>query len=128
MVEYKWFSVTEGEVTTLRFLTRRLAGQVAEELTDELVAFFRAQRPSRAVIDFEGVVFVSSEAINALCMVVRSVRDYDGALMLCGMHDDIRRVFSLLRLDEKLFSICEDRSAAMVTFRGKDNATSFSDN
>jgi len=67
---------------------------------------------NKVVLDFEGTQAVDSTALGALVQVYKTIKAEGGELMLCGVSDAVRRVFSITRLDQ-VFTLCSDRADAL---------------
>lgn len=66
----------------------------------------------RLVIDFSGVEYISSAGLRVMLTTAKRIRAAGGALVLCGMGDAVRQVFSLAGF-LPLFAIEESRSGAI---------------
>lgn len=64
------------------------------------------------LVDFRDVTFLVTPAVNTLLSLTKQLRARNGALILCGVNENIRRVFALMKLD-RVFTIDEDVEAAM---------------
>ncbi len=49
-------------------------------------------------LDFAGVQFISSTGIGTIIAAVGEFRDAGGALVICGLSDDLRELFEMLDL------------------------------
>jgi anti-sigma B factor antagonist len=72
-----------------------------------------AASPPRLVLDLSGVSYVDSSGLAVMIEALQRVQGYGGRLILCGLRDGLRHIFSIARLDQ-VFSIHEDRSAALA--------------
>ena len=85
------------------------------EFQDQLTTYVEQNRPKKLQVNFEYVKFFGSEGLSALIRAQRRVNDYDGQMNLCGMTDELRKVFQICKLDGTVFQIydsCRDASAA----------------
>ena len=73
----------------------------------------KTHRPSRLVIDFEGVQLISSVGISILVDVLVQLNSYGGQAGLCNVSGAIRTALQVTHLDHA-FKIFPDRQAAMV--------------
>ena len=66
----------------------------------DLLAEAVAQGEPRVIVDLAGVDYVSSPGVLALFTLGRRMAATDGALMLCGLSEPVRRVFELAGLSQ----------------------------
>lgn len=66
----------------------------------------------RVVLDFSEVRFLASAGIGMVISVLRKCKDNKGALVVCGMGDDILNVMKMTKVN-KLFTIVDDADAAI---------------
>jgi anti-anti-sigma regulatory factor len=118
MADYAHFKVLDHDgVTIVELMDENLVDRLLiNELQDELVAFVENERPQKLLIDFHGVTRCSTEPINALLRARKRLAPYNGSLKLCGMSNDIRQAFRILRLDGTIFEIYDARPAALAQF------------
>ncbi|MEM8671061.1 MAG: STAS domain-containing protein [Planctomycetota bacterium] len=111
------FQITRhGEVTVIE-----PSGTISERdritiFSDELIKFVTDEKPLKLQVNFEYVKFFGSETLTALIRTQRRVHEYGGRMNLCGMTDDLRRIFKLCNLDGPVFHIynsCRDAMAAL---------------
>lgn len=67
----------------------------------------------RFLLDFKGVEFLSSAALNKLIILDKMIKARGGRLVMCHLIHEVSEVFALTRLD-KLFDIRENRSDALA--------------
>ena len=73
-----------------------VAGRIDPTTVAEFEAGIQALLPDvehRLVIDLTGVAFMSSLGLRALMATLVSVRAKQGALVLCGLNDDLTTLF-----------------------------------
>ena len=67
------------------------------------------------VIDLSGVPFMDSSGIAALVNLFKRVRIGAGDVKLCGLREEIIKVFQLTRLD-RVFDIFDNRADAIASY------------
>lgn len=105
MSSYKHFSLDAVEDALVIRLkdVELLEPEIFPELLDELLDLFQQARPAVAVISFEFVRRLSSEAISVLLRARRELDSYGARLYLCEMRNEIREIFRLLKLDFMIY-------------------------
>jgi len=73
------------------------------------------QRENQYVIDLTGVPFMDSSGIAALVNLFKRVRIGAGDVKLCGLQEEVKKVFKLTRLD-RVFDIFDTRAEAVASF------------
>ena len=86
--------------------------------SNELYRFVSEEKPPKVQVSFEQVKFFGSETLTALIRAHRRVREYGGQMVLCGMADDVRRVFKLCNLDGPVFQIYDSCQEAIESMDG----------
>lgn len=104
------------KASVVRFVDRKIidAAEI-EQLGTELLALVQAQGKSSLLLNFEGVEFLSSAALNKLISLQKAVKESAGCVRICNVHPQIREVFALTRLD-RLFEIVKSEEAALKLF------------
>jgi anti-sigma B factor antagonist len=67
------------------------------------------------LLNFTGVEFLSSAALNKLIILDKKVKSKEGKLVLSDLRQEIREVFAITRLD-KLFTISDSQQEALQNF------------
>lgn len=95
----------DGEVSALRFKDPSMLDALAiQRIGKELTEVIETAETKKIAINFEGIRFLSSEALRVL-LGLRSKADKAGRkVALCGIRADLLRVFQLTNLD-KVFTI-----------------------
>ncbi len=123
MADYKSFQVKQiGPVSLIQPSQSELVKRnLINQLSDELIEFVQAEKPTQIVITLSGVSRYSSEAIGGLIRMERRVRALGGRVKLC-MSDAMRELFQVTRLDGTLFDIYPSESEAVASFfeKGRD--------
>jgi anti-sigma B factor antagonist len=67
------------------------------------------------LLNFTGVEFLSSAALNKLIILDKKVKAHRGRLKMCGVRPEIAEIFTITRLD-RLFDIHDDEKSAREAF------------
>ncbi|MFN0136826.1 MAG: STAS domain-containing protein [Phycisphaerae bacterium] len=102
----------EDEVTAMRFKDPSMLDALAiQRIGKELSELIETATTKKVVVNFDGIRFLSSEALRVL-IGLRSKADKAGRkVALCGIRPDLMRVFQLTNLD-KLFTIFDNVDTA----------------
>jgi anti-anti-sigma factor len=71
----------------------------------------------RFVIDFKGVDYISSAGLRVLLMLAKRLKGSAGGLALCGMSEDVKKVFAICGF-ERDFTIVAGREEALARVGG----------
>jgi anti-sigma B factor antagonist len=105
-----------GEVTIVRFNERKILDAAAiEELGEELFALVEEDNRKKLLLNFTGVEFLSSAALNKLIILDKKVKANGGRLKLCQVRPEIAEIFAITRLD-RLFDIRDEEKTALEAF------------
>lgn len=86
-------------VLVLRITDSQVKGDtLADAIRDQLLAAYLQSNAHHVVIDFRNVTYMSSAGFRPLLSLVRLVREHKGRLVLCGLSQDVREVFTVTRL------------------------------
>ena len=108
--------VDVDRATVVRFVDKKIIDIAEiEQLGAELLALVEVQQKDQLLLNFEGVEFLSSAALNKLITLHTKVKSVGGKVMICSLDPQIREVFSLTRLD-RMFEIYKDEPAALKKF------------
>jgi anti-sigma B factor antagonist len=100
-----------GDVTIVRFNERKILDAAAiEELGEEL-----EDNRKKLLLNFTGVEFLSSAALNKLIILDKKVKANGGRLKLCQVRPEIAEIFAITRLD-RLFDIRDEEKTALEAF------------
>jgi len=72
-----------------------------------------AKKPAKLVVDLSKVTYIDSSGLAALIDGLQRAQAYGGKLVLAGIHNHVRTIFQISRLD-KVFSIFPDRESALL--------------
>ena len=117
MTSHHRLEVSEiGDVSVVRFVDRRILDAAnIEGLGDELFSLVENDNRNRLVLNFTGVEFLSSAALNKLIILDKKIKSHSGKLALCDLRPEIKEVFAITRLDQ-LFTISDSEQAALADF------------
>jgi anti-anti-sigma factor len=105
-----------GEITVVHFNDRKiLDANAIEELGGELFDLVEVENRQSLLLDFTGVEFLSSAALNKLIILDKKVKANGGRMKLCSLRHEIAEIFALTRLD-RLFDIRKDKKSALEAF------------
>ena len=106
-------STTFGDVSIVGFQTGSLLDESLVRTLEStaLNAAVTVDRP-KLIVDFEGVVHLTSAALGALLTIRREVEGRQGTLILTGLSPAIDEVFDIACL-RPVFAFAADRSAAI---------------
>ena len=105
-----------GDVSVVRFVDRRILDAAnIEGLGDELFELVETEHRNRLLLNFTGVEFLSSAALNKLIILDKKVKSHGGNLVLCHLRQEIKEVFAITRLDQ-LFTISDSEQKALADF------------
>jgi anti-sigma B factor antagonist len=103
-------------VTVVRFSDRKILDATAiEELGEELFALVESEKRKSLLLNFTGVEFLSSAALNKLIILDKKVKANGGRLKMCEVRPEIAEIFAITRLD-RLFDIRDDERTAREAF------------
>ena len=95
-----------------------LTGSLDAFTTPDVKAEFKKLTDARSyklILNLQHVNYVNSTAIGAIVAVAQQVRRKKGDLKICGMKEDIRKVFDLVGAS-KILEIFETEQEAISSF------------
>lgn len=104
-------SETIGGVAVLRLLDPRLDAYAADAFKASALDALD-EGTKRAVLDMSGVEFMDSKGLGVLISLLKSLGE-GGIIHLAAMRPQVRKVFTLTRLD-RVFPIHDDATAAVA--------------
>ncbi len=117
MADYRRIQVSEkNDVTVVHFLDRKIidAGNI-QDLGKELFSLVEDESRKFLLLDFSGVDFLSSAALNKLIILDKKVREANGKLRLCRLRREINDVFAITKLN-KTFQIFDEQDEALKSY------------
>ncbi len=107
----------QGIISIVRFVDKKIVDSAnIEQLGEELNSLVLQDKREAILLNFEGVDFLSSAALNKLISLNNKVKSVQGRLKFCNVKADILEVFSITKLD-RLFDIRKNESDALAAFR-----------
>lgn|SRR5262245_66065255 len=106
--------VSEQQVGRVWVVTARgrLDGTTSGAFTARVEALVTGTEP-RLLVDFSGVDFVSSAGLRAVLMLVKKVKNVQGALALCAVQPAVREVLEMAGF-AGMIDIHPERAAALA--------------
>lgn len=89
-----------------------------EALGSELINLVNKTEQQRFVLNFQNVSHMSSGMIGKLIAFAKKCEAANVALRLCGINDNIHKIFQVMKLESQ-FSIETDEEAAIASFDKK---------
>jgi anti-sigma B factor antagonist len=112
------FEQTDG-LLIARFTGREISSiETIDQLLDALKRKIDATAEKTLLIDFAGIRFLATSAINMLLVVLKRMRMKDGDVYLCGIADPIAQILQLMQI-HKLFDIWPTRDEAVKALAKK---------
>jgi len=106
-----------GAITIIEFLDRRLIDAVQiERIGERILELVNSAAIPKVVLDFNKVEYLSSTALNVLIRVENAIDLKKGELRLSSLDPDLRKVFTLMKLD-KVMKICKDTDEAVTSIK-----------
>jgi anti-sigma B factor antagonist len=107
----------QGLISVVRFVDKKIVDSASiESLGEELNSLVTDEKRDALLLNFEGVEFMSSAALNKLISLNSKVKSIQGRLKFCNVKADIREVFTITRLD-RVFDIRNSEADAIAAFR-----------
>jgi len=92
------------------YLDASNAAQIREDILSQLGGC------NRAILDLSQVTFLDSAGLGGLLSCLRHIAGAGGDLKLCGVTDEVRVLFDLIRM-QRLFEIFTTRDEAVLSFQ-----------
>lgn len=107
----------DGGVSVVRFVDKKIvdSGSI-EQLGEELNALVTVEQRNMLLLNFDGVEFMSSAALNKLISLNTKVKAAAGRLKLCCLRAEIKEVFTITRLD-RVFDLRKTEADAIAAFK-----------
>jgi anti-sigma B factor antagonist len=112
----------QDDITIVSLDTASISAAGVEPIAQSLRDLVARQQPARLVIDFTRVRFISSMMLGLLVDLWRRMKEYGGALCICGIDPQLGRVFRITHLD-KIFRFCRDLPEALEALKTRDDRT-----
>ncbi|MFO8061081.1 MAG: STAS domain-containing protein [Bacillota bacterium] len=82
---------------------------------NEVLEFVKKHPGINLMLNFANVDYLSSAVLTELLRINQAVQDARGSLRLCGLKNEVRKVFEITNLD-KIFTIYGDYQQALKRF------------
>jgi anti-sigma B factor antagonist len=102
-----------GDVAVVEVPVEELDASNTGELRHDIAPVLEAN--TKMVIDLSRLRFVDSSGLGAILSCLRQLTAKGGDLKLCGMQDQVRAVFELVRM-HRIFDIYRTREEAVRAF------------
>lgn len=90
----------EGQVTLVRITSPdALEAANVAKFGEDTLEYVRSNPGSRLLVDFCNVAYLSSAALSEILVLHRKCRETGGDIRLCGMSNDVIKVFQITKLD-----------------------------
>jgi len=89
---------------------------VIDQIGKDLSELIDKQNKRKLVLDFMNVRFLASHTLGVLLSMNKKMRAIKGAMVLCSVRKDLRKVFTITNLD-KIFQFFPDDAAALAHFK-----------
>jgi anti-sigma B factor antagonist len=118
MPTYRRISVVDDAgVSIVQFVDKKIVDSATiEQLGEELNSLETVEKRNMLLLNFEGVEFMSSAALNKLISLNSKVKAAAGRLKLCSLRKEIKEVFVITRLD-RVFDLRKSVEDAMESFK-----------
>ena len=105
-----------ADLALVRFLDRKIVDPTnIEEVGDEMFTLLEKENFKNIILNFEGVEFLGSAALNKLIMLDKKVKAAGGKLRLCALRAEILEVFTITKLT-RVFDIKKTEPDALKAF------------
>ena len=102
------------DVTIVRFTEPSiLDAQLIQQISNELSQLADDRNNRKLLLDFTDVDFLSSSALGVFVTLKKKTDAAKLDLIMCGMNEDLRKVFKITNLD-KLFRLEDDDQSALT--------------
>ena len=105
-----------GDLAIVKFSDRKIVDSAnIEEMGEEMFSIVDKDKCKDVLLNFEGVEFMSSAALNKLILMDKRVKGVQGKLRLCNLRAEILEVFTITRLN-RVFDIKKTEAEALKAF------------
>ena len=112
-----------GKITIVQ-VKGRIDSNTAKGFSDKLTSLINAHH-ARLVVDLQNIDYISSVGFRALLMAGKLAREINGAVVLCSLSADVRKLFEIGAFTD-LFAIYPSRNKAVARLSAR-NAMDFWD-
>jgi anti-sigma B factor antagonist len=115
-IEVTSLSGSAGDVAMVQFRDRKIMdATLIQQLGDELFGLVAKEQRKDILLNFAGVEFLSSAALNKLIVLDKKIKTAGGKLQLCNLKPEIFEIFAITRLTQ-LFAIKRTEQEALAAF------------
>lgn len=86
-----------------------------EQFGREVYELVDARNKQKLILDFSSVRFLSSQALGVLLTLNKKSQAIKGKVALCGLREELMKIFKITQLD-KILDFYADDSAALAAF------------
>lgn len=116
MSEQRLNVTPHGEVAVVTFNDKKIVDSAnIEEMGTEMFAVVEKDHLKHVILNFDGVEFLSSAALNKLILMDRKVKQAGGILRLCELRAEIMEIFTITNLT-RVFDIRKTVADALKAF------------
>lgn len=118
MTDQSRIKVTEQDgVSIVRFVDKKIvdSGSI-EQLGEELNRLVTEDKRTNLLLNFEGVEFLSSAALNKLISLYNQSKKISGRIKISNLREEIREVFKITNID-RWFDIRSTQDDALSAFK-----------
>jgi anti-sigma B factor antagonist len=103
-----------GDCTIMKFRDKDILDQVnIHEMGEEMYAIVAGTPGISLIVDFDGVLYLSSSALGKLISLKKRVEEACGTIKMCRIKPEIMEVFRITKLDT-IFDIYPDLDSAIA--------------
>ena len=105
---------TRRDVTIVSFNEVPMGGiHGIEAVSREIAGLIQNEKPTKMVVDFERVRFLSSQTLGLLLDIRQKLQAYDADVVISGIDPQLHRVFRITNLD-KIFDFYPNSDSAVI--------------
>lgn len=102
-----------GRVVVVDFIDAAIMDTLQiQQIADDLYYLVDEQDQKYLLLDFSSVKFLSSQTLGVMLKLHKKLTDRKGWLGICGLKQDLHKIFKLTRLD-KFFNFYESEEEAL---------------
>jgi len=101
------------------FLYGRLDIHLSVDAEEEISNIISREPNSHLLLNLIDVEYMSSSGIRMLVSIMRRLKESKRKLKICGMNNDVRKIFEIIELIE-MFDIYDNEQEAIDSFSAAD--------
>ena len=107
-------------VTVVMFRKSSVLDAVAiDDVAEQLFDLMDKQARRKLTLDFTEVQFLSSQMVGVILSLYKKSKDIGGKLVICGLRDELMKVFTIMKLDTLLhFADSQEDAIAVLAASG----------